>query len=118
VERIEQQLVGAEDSSTRDVANAAYEQVVNTILDTLQQMAKLDRTDMTGTGDDKGQLNYFIIMIGEWSFKNASPIQAEESCLQKTCTPLLAILLNSICRFSTHTWRGCRSFTTTTWTHT
>ncbi|GHJ89203.1 hypothetical protein NliqN6_5605 [Naganishia liquefaciens] len=63
VERIEQQLVGAEDSSTRDVANAAYEQVLNTMLDTLQQMAKLDRTDMTGTGDDKSQLNYFIIMI-------------------------------------------------------
>ncbi|KAJ9110665.1 hypothetical protein QFC19_001494 [Naganishia cerealis] len=63
VERIEQQLVGAEESSTRDVANAAYEQVVNTMLDTLQQMAKLDRTDFTGTGDDKGQLNYFIIMI-------------------------------------------------------
>lgn len=83
VERIEQQLVGAEDSSTRDVANAAYEQVVNTILDTLQQMAKLDRTDMTGTGDDKGQLNYFIIMIGEWSFKNACPIQAEDSCFRK-----------------------------------
>lgn len=65
MERIEQQLVGAEESSTRDVANAAYEQVLNTMLDTLQQMAKLDRTDMTGTGDDKGQLNYFIIMIGK-----------------------------------------------------
>ena len=67
MERIEQQLVGAEDSSTRDVANAAYEQVLNTMLDTLQQMAKLDRTDMTGTGDDKSQLNYFIIMIGQYA---------------------------------------------------
>lgn len=67
MERIEQQLVGAEDSSTRDVANAAYEQVLNTMLDTLQQMAKLDRTDMTGTGDDKSQLNYFIIMIGKYT---------------------------------------------------
>jgi hypothetical protein len=52
--------------------------VVNTILDTLQQMAKLDRTDMTGTGDDKGQLNYFIIMIG-MLFENATLIQADNS---------------------------------------
>jgi hypothetical protein len=35
------------------------------MLETLQHMAKLDRTDLAGTGDDKGQLNYFIIMIGE-----------------------------------------------------
>jgi hypothetical protein len=78
VDRIEQQLIGAEDSSTRDVANAAYEQVLNTMLDTLQQMAKLDRTDMTGTGDDKGQLNYFIIMIGE-------PSEPSSRCAVLTC---------------------------------
>lgn len=90
VERIEQQLVGAEDSSTRDVANAAYEQVVNTILDTLQQMAKLDRTDMTGTGDDKGQLNYFIIMIGGW-YPRMLPGCKLTILPQKTCTPLSEI---------------------------
>jgi hypothetical protein len=35
------------------------------MLETLQHMAKLDRTDLAGPGDDKGQLNYFIIIIGE-----------------------------------------------------
>lgn len=40
--------------------DAAYERVVNTMFESLKQMAKME-----GEGEDKGQLNYHVILIGE-----------------------------------------------------
>lgn len=62
VSRVEAQLVDYDDFAARNVANAGYEKIVNTMLDTLQHMAKMDRSDVAG--EDKGQLNHSIIMIG------------------------------------------------------
>jgi hypothetical protein len=39
--------------------DAAYEKIVNTIFVSLKHMAK-----MGGEGEDKGQLNYHVILIG------------------------------------------------------
>lgn len=61
--KVEAQLVDYDDFAARSVANAGYEKIVNTMLDTLQHMAKMDRSDVAG--EDKGQLNHSIIMIGE-----------------------------------------------------
>ena len=56
---MENQLVGADGLEIRTSVDAAYEKIVNTIFDSLKQMAKLD-----GEGEDKGQLNYHVILIG------------------------------------------------------
>ena len=65
VSRVESQLGDYGDYAARNVANAGYEQIVNAMFDALQHMAKMDRSDVAG--EDKGQLNHSIIMIGELS---------------------------------------------------
>ena len=59
VGRVEQQLVGADTLEIRQTVDVAYEKIVQTMFDSLKQMAKLD-----GEGEDKGQLNYHVILIG------------------------------------------------------
>jgi len=56
--RIEQQLIGANELEIRTSVDSAYEKIVQTIFDSLKQIAKLD-----GEGEDKGQLNYHVILI-------------------------------------------------------
>lgn len=68
VETIESQLVGCEDLDVRRTADVAYERIANSIFDTLTRMAKADHSDAIGGTEDKGQLNYFVIMIGMWCF--------------------------------------------------
>jgi exocyst complex component 1 len=63
--RIEQQLVGAHELEIRTSVDSAYEKIVQTMFDSLKQIAKLD-----GEGEDKGQLNYHVILIGECIIKN------------------------------------------------
>lgn len=58
--RIEQQLIGANELEIRTTVDSAYERIVQTMFDSLKQIAKLD-----GEGEDKGQLNYHVILIGE-----------------------------------------------------
>ncbi|VDB99589.1 unnamed protein product [Peniophora sp. CBMAI 1063] len=58
VGRVEQQLVGADTLEIRQTVDVAYEKIVQTMFDSLKQMAKLD-----GEGEDKGQLNYHVILI-------------------------------------------------------
>ena len=41
----------------------SYDKIVQSMFDSLKQMAKLD-----GDGEDKGQLNYHVILIGEDTF--------------------------------------------------
>lgn len=59
VGRVEHQLIGSDDLEIRTSVDAAYEKIVQTIFDSLKQMAKMD-----GEGEDKGQLNYHVILIG------------------------------------------------------
>lgn len=59
IARVENQLIGADDLEIRTSVDAAYEKIVQTIFDSLKQMAKMD-----GEGEDKGQLNYHVILIG------------------------------------------------------
>jgi exocyst complex component 1 len=59
VGRVENQLVGVNVLEIRASVDLAYEKIVNSMFDALKQMAKMD-----GEGDDKGQLNYHVILIG------------------------------------------------------
>ncbi|OCH94698.1 hypothetical protein OBBRIDRAFT_769029 [Obba rivulosa] len=56
--RVEGQLVGADTLEIRNSVDAAYDKIVTAMFDALKQMAKLD-----GEGEDKGQLNYHVIII-------------------------------------------------------
>jgi hypothetical protein len=61
---MEAQLEGAEGLPIRDKVN---EKVANAIFGTLSQIAKTDRGDGQAA-EDKGQLNYHVIMIGQSLF--------------------------------------------------
>ncbi|KAF9456160.1 exocyst complex component, sec3 subunit [Collybia nuda] len=58
VARVETQLISADDLEIRTRVDTAYENTVRTIFDSLKHMAKMD-----GEGEDKGQLNYHVILI-------------------------------------------------------
>ncbi|KAJ4485946.1 exocyst complex component Sec3-domain-containing protein [Lentinula aciculospora] len=58
IARIESQLIGADGLEIRMNVDAAYEKVVNTMFESLKQMAKME-----GEGEDKGQLNFHVILI-------------------------------------------------------
>ncbi|KII93765.1 hypothetical protein PLICRDRAFT_152811 [Plicaturopsis crispa FD-325 SS-3] len=58
VGRVENQLLGANGLEIRANVDMAYERIVQTMFDSLKQMAKMD-----GEGEDKGQLNYHVILI-------------------------------------------------------
>lgn len=60
VGRVENQLIGADTLKIRSNVDAAYEKIVETMFESLKHMAKLD-----GEGEDKGQLNYHVILIGK-----------------------------------------------------
>ncbi|KAM6498447.1 Exocyst complex component Sec3 domain containing protein [Amanita muscaria] len=61
ISRVESQLLGADDLEIRTNVDAAYERIVQTMFDSLRQMAKLE-----GEVEDKGQLNYHVILIGKY----------------------------------------------------
>ena len=61
VSRVESQLINADTLEIRQNVDVAYEKIVQTMFDSLKQMAKMD-----GEGEDKGQLNYHVILIGEY----------------------------------------------------
>lgn len=63
VGRVEEQLIGADGLEIRTNVDNAYDQIVQSMFDCLKQMAKLE-----GEGEDKGQLNYHIILIGKLPF--------------------------------------------------
>ncbi|KAI3622586.1 exocyst protein [Moniliophthora roreri] len=56
--RVESQLIGCDGLEIRMNVDAAYEKIVQAMFDCLKQMAKMD-----GEGEDKGQLNYHVILI-------------------------------------------------------
>ncbi|KAG9118905.1 hypothetical protein FRC07_006334 [Ceratobasidium sp. 392] len=64
VGRIEAQLANAHDLEIRRTVDASYERIVQAMFEALQQMAKMDGTDGKDKDpDDKGVLNYHVIMI-------------------------------------------------------
>ncbi|KAH7334433.1 exocyst complex component Sec3-domain-containing protein [Rhizoctonia solani] len=62
VGRIEPQLVNAQTYEIRKTVDGAYERIVQAMFEALQQMAKMDGTEAKDP-DDKGLLNYHVIMI-------------------------------------------------------
>ena len=60
---MEAQLQDANGLPIRNRVNDVYERIINSVFGSLQQMAKMDRGDSQAT-EDKGQLNYHVIMIG------------------------------------------------------
>ena len=59
VARIEGLMIGAEGLAIRENVDAAYDRIVQAMFESLKRMAKMD-----GEGEDKGQLNYHVILIG------------------------------------------------------
>ncbi|KZO92801.1 hypothetical protein CALVIDRAFT_567098 [Calocera viscosa TUFC12733] len=62
VSRVEAQLVNSDGTEIRNKVDESYERLVTAMFDCLQQMAKLDGGD-SQSAEDKGQLNYHVIMI-------------------------------------------------------
>ncbi|KAL0951427.1 hypothetical protein HGRIS_008119 [Hohenbuehelia grisea] len=58
IRRVELQLVGSDDLEIRSSVDEAYDRIVQRMFESLKHMAKMD-----GEGEDKGQLNYHVIMI-------------------------------------------------------
>ncbi|GJE97072.1 exocyst complex component Sec3-domain-containing protein [Phanerochaete sordida] len=58
VGRVETQLIGADTLEVRQVVDVSYDRIVEAMFAALKQMAKMD-----GEGEDKGQLNYHVILI-------------------------------------------------------
>ncbi|KAF4623518.1 hypothetical protein D9613_002135 [Agrocybe pediades] len=56
--RVESQLIGASNLEIRTNVDSAYERIVQSMFDSLKQIAKLE-----GEGEDKGLLNYHVILI-------------------------------------------------------
>ncbi|OBZ79929.1 Exocyst complex component 1 [Grifola frondosa] len=56
--RVENQLIGSDTLEIRQIVDTAYDKIVQAMFDALKQMAKMD-----GEGEDKGQLNYHVIII-------------------------------------------------------
>ena len=59
VSRIEALMIGTEGLEIRQNVDAAYDRVVKAMFESLKRLAKMD-----GEGEDKGQLNYHVILIG------------------------------------------------------
>ena len=60
VGRVEPQLVGVDGLEIRAHVDSAYEKIVHSMFECLKHMATLD-----GDGEDKGQLNYHVLIVGE-----------------------------------------------------
>ena len=60
--RVESQLIGSDMLEVRATVDTAYEKIVQSMFDSLKQMAKIE-----GEGEDKGQLNYHVELVGELS---------------------------------------------------
>lgn len=59
--RVENQLIGSDILDVRATVDTAYERIVQSMFDSLKQMAKMEG----GEGEDKGQLNYHVELVGE-----------------------------------------------------
>ncbi|KAJ7932567.1 exocyst complex component sec3 subunit [Mycena leptocephala] len=55
---VESQLIGADALEIRATVDTAYDRIVQSMFESLKQMAKMD-----GEGEDKGQLNFHVILV-------------------------------------------------------
>lgn len=60
---------GNGDLPIRLKVNEAYERVMTSVFGSLEQLAKMERAE-TQANEDKGQLNYHVIMIGKTLLDN------------------------------------------------
>ncbi|OAX44413.1 hypothetical protein K503DRAFT_706401 [Rhizopogon vinicolor AM-OR11-026] len=74
VSRIEQQLVGADGLEIRANVDLAYEKIVHSMFECLKHMATLD-----GEDEDKGQLNYHVLLVENMHYFIAEMSQLELS---------------------------------------
>jgi len=88
IRRVELQLVGTDDLEIRTSVDEAYERLVQTMFESLKHMAKMD-----GEGEDKGQLNYHVIMI-ENMHHFVSEIMQLELASVTSCTRKAEALYN------------------------
>ncbi|CDO72981.1 hypothetical protein BN946_scf185007.g35 [Trametes cinnabarina] len=72
ISRVESQLIGSDTLDIRQSIDAAYDKIVQAMFDALKQMAKMD-----GEGEDKGQLNYHVIIIENMHYFVAEISQIE-----------------------------------------
>jgi hypothetical protein len=69
VGRVEGQLIGGDTFDIRQNVDGAYERIVQTMFDSLKHMAKMNN----GEDEDKGQMNYHVILIGKLEFFSSLP---------------------------------------------
>ncbi len=88
---MEIQLEGSDDLPIRQKVNGIYERIIGSVFGCLQQLAKMDRADGQAA-EDKGLLNYHVIMIGEFlvvfqgSLGSSCTSSLTTETRQKTCT--------------------------------
>ena len=63
ISKLENQLIGADTLEIRQYVDQSYDKIVTSMFDGLKQMAK-----QQGEGEDKGQLNYHVMLIGQSLF--------------------------------------------------
>lgn len=63
IDLFESQLVGTDGLEIRATVDASYEKIANVMFESLQQLAKMDGAEGLAH-EDKGQLNYHVILIG------------------------------------------------------
>lgn len=103
---------GNGDLPIRIKVNEAYERVMTSVFGSLEQLAKMERAE-TQANEDKGQLNYHVIMIGKTLLIMERFLLI---WLQKTFTTLSRMFLRSsqrrwlaFCNVPSHsTKRTCR----------
>lgn len=81
ISRVEMQVIGSDTLEIRQSVDAAYDRIVQAMFDALKQMAK-----MGGDEEDKGQLNYHVILIGLFSFSFIVQRYRINERLQRICT--------------------------------
>ncbi|RXK38676.1 hypothetical protein M231_03986 [Tremella mesenterica] len=62
IDKLESQMEANDELPIRGKVNTVYERLINAVLGGVQQLAKMDRADGQAA-EDKGQLNYHVIMI-------------------------------------------------------
>ncbi|KAI0756800.1 exocyst complex component Sec3-domain-containing protein [Daedaleopsis nitida] len=72
ISRVETQLIGSDTLEIRQSVDAAYDKIVQAMFEALKQMAK-----MSGDEEDKGQLNYHVILIENMHYFVAEVSQIE-----------------------------------------
>jgi exocyst complex component 1 len=78
VGRVESQLIGADMFEIRQSVDGAYEKIVQTMFGSLKHMAK-----MNGEDEDKGQMNYHVILIGKLQIFFHCPSINETRCYRE-----------------------------------